>query len=147
MLKQTVLDFYAKCNLNAGKFSARDGMLQGFKKQYGVKLSTIIDDETLSSQPELLNPFKLKLTQVMNTLFDYEVIDIQQTKITHSEILQTIKVATQLAESHNRTKLISVIFASLQNIKQNDAVENTCVTKIRTNLHHILNKCSVICIQ
>lgn len=62
MIKQKALSL--STSLNVGNFKASDGWLQRFKERYGVRFLKITG-EKLSSQPELINPFKAKLTKVI----------------------------------------------------------------------------------
>lgn len=62
MMKQKALSLTASMNL--GNFRASDGWLQRFKERYGVRFLKI-SGEKLSSQPELVDPFKEKLRKVI----------------------------------------------------------------------------------
>lgn len=62
MIKQKALSLSA--SLNDVNFKASDGWLHRFKERYGVRLLKITG-EKLSSQPELINPFKVKLRRVI----------------------------------------------------------------------------------
>lgn len=62
MLKEKAKDLHSKIKENEGGFLASDGWLSGFKKRYGIRLLKITG-EKLSSQPHLVDPFKLKLKE------------------------------------------------------------------------------------
>lgn len=67
MLKQKAKFLHAKINENQGQFHASDGWLQRFKTRFGVRFIKITG-EKLSSQPELVEPFKRKLKNKMEEL-------------------------------------------------------------------------------
>lgn len=60
MLKEKAKTFHRK--FYAGVFQASNGWLQKFKKRYGIKFLKI-SGEKLSSQPELIAPFKEQLRE------------------------------------------------------------------------------------
>lgn len=60
MLKEKAKDLHNKIKENCLEFNASDGWLQNFKKRHGVRLLQI-SGEKLSSQPQLVDPFKMKL--------------------------------------------------------------------------------------
>lgn len=62
MIKQKALSISA--SLNIGDFRASDGWLQRFKNRYGVRFLKICG-EKLSSQPELIDPFKDTLRKLI----------------------------------------------------------------------------------
>ncbi|XP_049301956.1 jerky protein homolog-like isoform X2 [Bactrocera dorsalis] len=62
MLKEKAKELHSLLKENATGFNASDGWLQRFKKRYGVRLLKV-SGEKLSSQPQLVDPFKLKLKQ------------------------------------------------------------------------------------
>ncbi|XP_037827591.1 jerky protein homolog-like isoform X2 [Lucilia sericata] len=62
MLKEKAKELHSQLKENESGFNASDGWLQRFKKRYGVRLLKV-SGEKLSSQPELVDPFKLKLKQ------------------------------------------------------------------------------------
>ncbi|XP_050322584.1 LOW QUALITY PROTEIN: jerky protein homolog-like [Bactrocera neohumeralis] len=62
MLKEKAKELHSLLKENSTGFNASDGWLQRFKKRYGVRLLKV-SGEKLSSQPQLVDPFKLKLKQ------------------------------------------------------------------------------------
>lgn len=62
MLKQKALSL--STDLNIGSFNASSGWLQRFKIRYGIRFLKVTG-EKLSAQPELVDPFKEKLMQVI----------------------------------------------------------------------------------
>ncbi|XP_037959124.1 jerky protein homolog-like [Teleopsis dalmanni] len=60
MLKEKAKKLHSKFKEKEGDFYASDGWFQGFKKRYGIRLLQI-SGEKLSSQSQLVDPFKEKL--------------------------------------------------------------------------------------
>ena len=60
MLKEKAKELHLKIKENSMEFNVSDGWLQNFKKRYGVPLPQI-SGEKLSSQPLLVDPFKMAL--------------------------------------------------------------------------------------
>lgn len=62
MLKEKAKELHSQLKESEARFNASDGWLQRFKKRYGVRLLKITG-EKLSSQPQLVDPFKQKLKE------------------------------------------------------------------------------------
>lgn len=62
MLKEKAKQLHFKLNDSKTTFTASSGWLMRFKKRYGIRLLKITG-EKLSSQPELVDPFKKKLKE------------------------------------------------------------------------------------
>lgn len=60
ILKEKALKLHKKLKENNSTFSASSGWLQKFRKRYGIRMISI-SGEKLSSQPELVEPFKAAL--------------------------------------------------------------------------------------
>ncbi|XP_036325162.1 jerky protein homolog-like [Rhagoletis pomonella] len=56
-LKEKAKEIHLKLKEKDSAFNASDGWLQGFKKRFGIRLLKI-SGEKLSSQPQLVDPFK-----------------------------------------------------------------------------------------
>lgn len=67
MMKAKAKSLHSQIKENPSGFNASDGWLQRFKTRYGVRFIKIAG-EKLSSQPELVDPFKKKLQQKVDEL-------------------------------------------------------------------------------
>lgn len=78
MIKQKALNLCA--SLNISDFKASDGWLQRFKERYGVRFLKITG-EKLSSQPELIAPFKERLKRVIRDhgLNEHQIYNADET--------------------------------------------------------------------
>lgn len=80
MIKHKALDLHKKLNLGSEKFNASDGWLQKFKWRHGVRLLKITG-EKLSSQPELVNPFTIELSETIKKfdLTEHQIYNADET--------------------------------------------------------------------
>ncbi|XP_030766438.1 jerky protein homolog [Sitophilus oryzae] len=67
-------------SLSVAGFKASDGWLQHFKQRHGVRLLKI-SGEKLSSQPELIDPFKARLRRVIqeHNLNEHQLYNADET--------------------------------------------------------------------
>lgn len=67
MIKAKALSLHSQIKENQSSFNASEGWMQRFKTRYGVRFIKITG-EKLSSQPELVDPFKRKLQETIDTM-------------------------------------------------------------------------------
>lgn len=66
-MKAKAKSMHSRIQENKSNFNASDGWLQRFKTRYGVRFIKI-SGEKLSSQPELVSPFRRKLQQKIDEM-------------------------------------------------------------------------------
>lgn len=78
LMKQRAIYYFNK--YYTGRFNASDGWFQKFKMRYGVRLLKVCG-EKLSSQPELVQPFKRKLENKIHelNLCDHQLYNADET--------------------------------------------------------------------
>lgn len=67
MLKEKAKQLQSEIYGNEAKFTASTGWLVKFKRRYGIRLLKVTG-EKLSSQPELVDPFKIKLKEKIDEM-------------------------------------------------------------------------------
>ncbi|XP_066246788.1 jerky protein homolog [Euwallacea similis] len=67
MIKQKAKSIHSEIKETNKEFTASEGWLQRFKKRFGIRFLKI-SGEKLSSQPELIDPFKKQLKNKMQKL-------------------------------------------------------------------------------